>query len=1064
MPHTRKTKKSRWKKALKLTLLLLVGGPIVVGLALIGILYWQQDKIVQHAIHMANKDFKGRIEIGGSHISPFANFPYLSIDLEDFRIYPDKDVQSAAIVSVTDAYIGFDLPTLIQGKFEIKALKIKDGIIDIVQDTSGALNIVQAFESTRKSTDTTGTESELHLELKKISMVNIDISAHHQQDQIWMDALISEGTFKFKTSEDHLMIGIDGSFIFNVVDGEDTTYIKNKHFGIHTQLDYLKKEKIVKVEPSEIILEKASYRMRGSIDLDSDMDMDLEFHGSKSDFDLLIAFAPEELIPVLRRYENKGKVYFDASIKGKASYGKMPLIEASFGCEDAYFTNSINHKKIEALQFKGHFTNGEERSLSTMELSLTDFSAKPEAGNFTGNILVRNFVTPEIDMEISSDFDLGFLSEFLDLKELRNLTGQVKLTMRFHDIIDLEHPERSLEKINQAYFSSLEVNNLGFTAPGFHLPVKNVSIKAEMKGQEAEISHFRANIGNSDIQIKGYISDLPAIIHHTDQPVDVRLAIRSDLLDIENLTKKPEKPDRFVNEKIENFSVDFSFKSSARALTESPHLPVGEFFIDNLYAKFKHYPHVLHDFHADIFIDENNFRVIDFSGEIDKSDFHFSGKLENYSLWFAKKPSGDTRIEFDLVSGLLKLEDLFSYNGANYIPEDYRHEEFSQFKLHGHADLHFKDTLHSADIYLDKLNAKMQLHPLKLENFKGRVHVEDEHIIVENFYGKLGHSSLTANLNYYYGKNPAIRKRDNYLSVKSPRLDMDELLNFTMPKKNEKTDHDKGFNIYTLPFTDMRFDIDIGLLNYHKYKLSNLKTRLRTQANHYLYIDDLFVNIAGGSISGKGYFNGSNSKAIYLSPEFTFDHLDIDQLMIKFDNFGQDELVSDNLHGSISGKITGKIHVHNDLVPIINDSEIHLDFKVLNGRLENYAPILAVSDFFKDKNLNRIAFDTLQNKIDLTNGKITIPAMTINTTLGFIEISGSQTLDMQMDYYIRIPFKLVTSVAASKLFGRRKEDIDPEREDEIIYRDPRKKTAFVNLRISGTPDNYKISLKKNKNP
>lgn len=213
MSHTRKTKKSRWKKALKVVLLLIIGGPLLLILSLTGILYWQQDKIVQRAISMANKDFKGRIEVGGSHISPFANFPYLSIDLEDFRIYPDKDAQSAAIVSIRDAYIGFDLPTLVQGKFEIKALKVKDGTIDIVQDTSGALNIVQAFASNRENTDTTGSDSELHLELKKISMVNIDISGHHQQDQIWMDALISEGTFKFKTSEDHLMIGIDLSLI-----------------------------------------------------------------------------------------------------------------------------------------------------------------------------------------------------------------------------------------------------------------------------------------------------------------------------------------------------------------------------------------------------------------------------------------------------------------------------------------------------------------------------------------------------------------------------------------------------------------------------------------------------------------------------------------------------------------------------------------------------------------------------------------------------------------------------------------------------------------------------------
>ena len=148
------------------------------------------------------------------------------------------------------------------------------------------------------------------------------------------------------------------------------------------------------------------------------------------------------------------------------------------------------------------------------------------------------------------------------------------------------------------------------------------------------------------------------------------------------------------------------FNSSAKAFTESPHLPLGEFVIEDLYAELSNYPHTLHDFHADVFIDDQNFRIIDFSGMIDKSDFHFSGKLENYDLWFEEQPKGDTKITFDLTSKLLQLQDLFSYGGENYVPEDYRHEEFQNFKAHGRAELHFDTILYSSDIHLDLLAAK----------------------------------------------------------------------------------------------------------------------------------------------------------------------------------------------------------------------------------------------------------------------------------------------------------------------------------------------------------------------
>lgn len=1044
-----------WKRTILVVLII----PVLLFSITVGILYWKQDQIVQHFIEVLNEDFEGEITLTDSHISPFANFPYLSIDLENLKILTDKTDSAKVIVSVDDAYIGFDIWTLVSGDFEIKSVKLSEGNINIVQNKDGEFNIVKAFNTTKEIEDPS---EEFHMDLKKISLINVDISKLNEENGVLVDSYVTDGTLRFKTSDDHLMISADVDFLLNVLDNGDSTYIKNKHFSLFTSLDFDKITHIVKFEPSEIIMEGALFGMTGEVDIDDDLLLDLEFHGNKPNFDLFIAFAPEELIPTLRRYENEGKVYFDASIQGNAANGKSPKVDAKFGCENAYFSNNFNHTKLDELQFKGHFFAESINDISTMEFSITDITARPEAGIFKGNIVVKNFAAPDIDMQIESDFDLAFLAKFLEIKDLKSLKGKVQLAMNFHDIIDLEHPERSLEEINQAYFTELKVTNLSFISPDFHLPVKDIDIHATMKGSVAQIHYINAQIGESDIHIKGQVSDLPAIIHHTDDQVTTTLSIASNWLDLEEITKTKRNPDQFINEQIEKFSVDFKFKSSAKALTESPSLPIGEFFIDNLYAKFKHYPHTLHDFHADVFVDDHDFRVIDFSGEIDKSDFHFTGKLANYDLWFEEHPKGDTKIDFNVTSDKLILHNLLSYNGVNYVPEDYQHEELTQLKLKGHADLHFKETLYSADIYLDNLDAKMKIHPLKMEKFKGRFHVEDEHLLVENFAGKMGHSSFNMNLNYYYGDDKKIRKRDNYFSIVAPRLDLDELTNYTPPAKGEVVNHDSVFNIYDLPFTDMKFDLNIGQLNYHNYKLANVNGSLRTTEKHYIYIDKMDLDVAAGHIKVKGYLNGENSKAIYFSPDITFKKLDIDKLMLKFDNFGQDEFVSDNLHGFISGRLTGKIHMHTDMVPIIDDSEIHLDFEVLEGRLDNYGPMHAMADFFQDKNLDRIAFDTLRNKIDLTNGNMTIPAMTINTTLGFLEVSGKQDKEMNMEYYVRVPLKMVTSVAASKLFGKKKEEIDPEQEDEIIRRDPNKNTRFINIKITGTPDSYKIALGKDK--
>jgi hypothetical protein len=83
--------------------------------------------------------------------------------------------------------------------------------------------------------------------------------------------------------------------------------------------------------------------------------------------------------------------------------------------------------------------------------------------------------------------------------------------------------------------------------------------------------------------------------------------------------------------------------------------------------------------------------------------------------------------------------------------------------------------------------------------------------------------------------------------------------------------------------------------------------------------------------------------------------------------------------------------------------------------------------------------------------------MRVNSSLGFIELSGQQDFDLNMDYIIRVPWQLITQTASRKLFGgKQKEEADGD--DEIVQDDPTRRTRFVNVRMTGTPDEFDIEL------
>ncbi|MGB0524830.1 MAG: AsmA-like C-terminal region-containing protein [Flammeovirgaceae bacterium] len=1025
----------------------------------VGIIYAKQETIVQHLLETLNKDFRGELEISGSHIEPFLNFPYISIDLEDVKVYETKADHSQVIAAISDVFLGFNLWNIIGGNIKINDIKLRNGDIHLIQHLDGLFNIEVALTSEVDTAVEEG-EEEFRLNLSQIKCENIAVHKRNEANDLVVDVLIDHAKAKFTTEPEHTYVFFDSQFQLSLIKNDDTTFIKRKHFEVHTKFDYLTLEEVLKIQPTTIQLEHSEFALEGSINFKDDLFLDLLLSGNKDNFDLAIAMAPAELIPVLKRYQNKGTIFFEARVKGKSIHGHQPAINAKFGCENGFLKNRIKNKVVDELNFVGSFTNGAKRNPSTMELHIQDFTAHPESGNVTASLSVINFNDPEIEFQLNSSLDLEFLAAFFNLTEISDMSGSIDLQMNFHDIVNIDSPQHVIEKLNESYYTKLQVQDLTFKYDTNSLPLHDLDLLIEVNGHQAEIKHCDLKVGKSDLSIQGQISDLPAVLHHTDVEVETKLDLKSNFLDVYELTGADSNA---VDEQIKNLSLGLRFKSSAKAITESPNLPVGEFFIEKLNANLQHYPHALHDFYADILIDDDTLTIVDFKGMIDESDFSFSGEVKHYELWLKEVKNGDTEVDFDFVSSKLRLEDLLVYQGENYVPKEYRHEELEDFKFHGNCQIHFKDTLHSIDLQLDRFQAKMKLHPLKFEKFNGRIHYEDEHLIVEDFSGQLGRSDFKTTLHYYLGQDDAIKKRDNHFALVSKYLDVDKLIDYNPRPIEQPVNHDSAFNIYTLPFTDMTFDIDINQLNYHQHLINDIHARLRINPTHYLYIDTLRLNTAGGSIAMNGYFNGSDPDMIYFNPDMYVNKVDLDQLLLKFDNFGQDHLVSENLHGEFTGHITGKIRMHADLVPKIDDSEIHIDAHVENGRLENFKMLESFSDYFKNKNFRKVIFDTLENHVDIVNGVMTIPNMTVNTSLGFMEISGTQDADFNYEYYMRIPWKLVTQSVASKLFGKKKQEVDPERVDEIQY--GTEKTKYVNVIIKGNLEDYTIKLgKKKKKP
>src|SRR5271155_3993583 len=106
----------------------LIGLPLLILLILIGIaitiLFTQQERLVHLAVKDLNEKLPGRLEIGGSELSVFQHFPYISIGLQNVKFFPNKADSARAIYDAERLYIGFSLPDILRQKYHVKVISL----------------------------------------------------------------------------------------------------------------------------------------------------------------------------------------------------------------------------------------------------------------------------------------------------------------------------------------------------------------------------------------------------------------------------------------------------------------------------------------------------------------------------------------------------------------------------------------------------------------------------------------------------------------------------------------------------------------------------------------------------------------------------------------------------------------------------------------------------------------------------------------------------------------------------------------------------------------------------
>ena len=316
----------------------------------------------------------------------------------------------------------------------------------------------------------------------------------------------------------------------------------------------------------------------------------------------------------------------------------------------------------------------------------------------------------------------------------------------------------------------------------------------------------------------------------------------------------------------------------------------------------------------------------------------------------------------------------------------------------------------SGDITLKDVSFKIKRNPLKFKNINGNFSLHNNNVNVASLAGNISSSDFQLKgvfRNFITFLLIPGQDADVDARFTADEIDLDELLT----NKNGSAGSDTSYRLKFNPRLVCKLDVEVGKLHFRKFAASQVKGKIVLE-DQVIRGNGLSFNSMKGMVHMDAVINAARKDSVIMSCEAKCLALDINQLFFQLENFDQNTMTDKNVKGKINADIRFKSSWTTDLQINPASAVSTCEITIENGELHNFKPLLALSKYLKLADLKHIRFATLKNQIRISNRKIYIPNMEINSSASNLHISGIHDFDNIVDYQLQM---LLSDVLGKKM-------------------------------------------------
>ncbi len=949
-------------KVLKRTgkvLLISIISIILLLIMLVVIALHSENTITRLALKEVSKMIEAPVKVDNVSLLLFRKFPYATVQFDGFKLgthrAPTADTTSLelgdTLVSLNKLFVSLKTKPLLKNKIEIESIEIEGLSLTYFVDSLGSTNFDFLMAS---ETDTVAVEepasdttpAALDVLLSNLTIRNVNLQYTDLQMKAAATIHIPDIEISGRVLNDHYAGRVKGMVYVTNTNFDGFNLHLMEKTSLNFNLDY--DDGRLNLESLSLITDGARFNASGLATLGDSIFVDMALALSDVNLRELSKYATAEMLQEFGVVEVDGQIQLDAKLNGYV-YDTLllPQVQANISMKRG-FVKTTDYPEIKHISFDGSVTAIDPNDFSTISAQFKDIRLATQGSYIDMAFSVSNLDKPSYNVKTSGHINFDEFSSFIPDSTVEHLTGALAFNFSTRGVLPDNLGMESTDYFLERTSLDVKVKNLSTALDSIN-QVKNLNVSFAYRPNKhisindlsLEAPGYGVALQNSSLSgtILGYVRDMDNMGMDLDS---YYIQMGSNIIEGKTYVKGLES---------------VTFKTDTRASINLNELR--PFIPDSLVESISGKIMMSLVSYGTVHLDSIEEQIMPIAFEQSKlsaqvRDFNFELfddtliRINNFMLDFAM---ADDTIRVD--------------------------------NLYGEA--------HGIEFWMDSTEVWNAYKAFLLEQ-KDQTLIVQTHIKLGDLdYAPFAYLVETDTTQAEVAEASA---QQSMGSAQTARADGERA------NREENAEPTTDEEPMFIPPYIVRGSVAVNSVKYDNIELKNLSTLFRIDESLYV-IDKFKLDAFGGSMVTSAVYDTRIDSLTNIFFKNEIFGMDIHQLLVDADNFGQEGFTHENISGKLTSSVDGRIQMQDTTI-LYDKILMRGNLKLEDGGIYNFEPLMEVGKFTNLRELENLVFRTLETSLFIHNNNVYFPKTDIVSSAIDMSAMGMQSFGNDYQYHMTI--------------------------------------------------------------